>query len=118
MRFADELHAEAWRTINNLAPKRRAALMALAHAGGLVDISPDQPADNQERFGRAKQYRAELYMLEIQGWAKRDGLDWRRFFWHYVDCQKWLSEVGQPGKHRPYPTRPDPETTSTKPANQ
>lgn len=110
MKFGDELHATALRTINKLEPKRRAALMEFAHAGALVDISPAQPGDNQERFDAAKTYRATLYMLEIQGWAKRDGVEWRRFFWHYIDCQKWISEVGQPGMRRPYPTRP----TSTK----
>jgi len=109
MKYSDQLHGKAWLTINKLAAGRRLALLALADTGARIDISPAEPADNQTRFDEAKRFRATLYLLEMIGWARRDGVAWKHFFWHYIDCQKWLAESGdwsKPGPRRPYPTRP------------
>ena len=113
MKFSDELRAKALCTVNELGRREKKAVFELADRGALVDCPPDGKLDYRERFGRARDFRASLYMIEIQGWAIRDGVAWREFFWHYIDVQKWFSHVGEPG-FRTYPTPPwKQETAST-----
>lgn len=121
IKYSDQLHAKAWLTINKLSDRRRRALLLLAESGARIDVPLEktqitaEPKTGaaptyEERFEKAKQFRASLYLLEMIGWARRDGVAWKSFFWHYIDVQKWMAESGDwsngRGQRRPFPTRP------------
>jgi hypothetical protein len=110
LKYSDELHAAALTIVHkDLDRRQRKAVLELADRGAAVDCPRDNKLDYPERFACAREFRASLYMIEIQGWATRDGVDWKAYFWHYIDVLKWFSHVGEPGI-RPYPKMPTPST--------
>ena len=108
LKFSDELHAEALATAKKLPPAQRKALEAVAAAS--MAVSGSDPAKNQN-------FQTSTAVLELQNWAKRDGADWRRYFWHYLDQMKWLCDMGGFRKGRKFPQElpAEPPTASTKP---
>jgi hypothetical protein len=108
LKFSDELHAEALATAEGLPADQRKALKAVAAAS--MTVTGSDPVKNQN-------FQTSTAVLELQNWAKRDGADWRRYFWHYLDQMKWLADMGGFRRGRKFPQElpADPPTASTKP---
>jgi hypothetical protein len=108
LKFSDDLHAEALAAAKKLPAAQRKALEAVAAASMAVEGSDPVKIQN---------FQTSTAVLELQNWAKRDGADWRRYFWHYLDQMKWLADMGGFRKGRKFPQYlpAEPPTASTKP---
>lgn len=83
LKFSDDLHAEALAAAAKLPAAQRRALNEVAARS--MAVSGGDPVKNQN-------FQTSTAVLELQEWAKRDGADWRRYFWHYLDQLKWLAD--------------------------
>lgn len=107
LKFSDELHAEALAAAKALPAAQRRALKEVAAAS--MSVTGADPVKNQN-------FQTSTAVLELQQWAKRDGADWRRYFWHYLDQMKWLADMNGYRRAHKFPQQlpATPPTTSTK----
>jgi len=107
LKFSEDLHAEALEVWRKLPAAQRRALKAVAAQS--MAVSGADPVKNQN-------FQTSTAVLELQEWAKRDGADWRRYFWHYLDQMKWLADFDGFRRAHKYPQQlpAEPPTASTK----
>lgn len=107
LKFSAQLHAEALEAAKNLPAAQRRALNEVAARS--LAVTGGGKAENQN-------FQTSTAVLELQQWAKRDGADWRRYFWHYLDQMKWLADFDGFRRAHKFPQQlpAEPPTASTK----